>query len=130
MGLELVQQTVTQLEKTVEKRLKEISLDKLIRYYLGVHFIHKKAKEIKDLIKSEVEGRLRKKKKDKYSCIYGTASITHPTTKVLDREAWESALQENDRLKRLHDSYREAEEIFTKAQEPYMKDRDGWLIIR
>lgn len=130
MSLELVQETVYRLEQSIENHLKEASLDNLIRYYQGLHFVSKKVDELKGETKGEVEERLKNRGVARYDCVYGTVGITSPGTRVLDKKAWERAKKGNEKLNQVEQAYLTAKEIYEKVREPYTRKREGWVYIR
>jgi len=130
MSLMNLQDAIKDLERTVGEHAKEAKLDELVRYYQGVHFISKVVKRIKENLKHTIMVHFKKKGIDSYDCVYGSALITSPKSKKLDREAWEKALGENESLRNLQTSYLKAKRIYEEAQEPFLVERDGWLVIR
>jgi len=129
-SLQLVQETVYHLEQSIEAHLKEASLDNLIRYYQGLHFVDKKVEELKGETKEEVGERLRQQNLTKYDCVYGTVGITTPKARALDKAAWEKAKERNEKLRQIEQAYLTAKEIYERVQEPYTQSREGWVYIR
>lgn len=128
--LDTVQKTVVHLEESIESRLESANLTDLIRLYKGVHFIEKSIEGMKNLLKGTIKAQLEIAGIQSYRCVHGVALITSPTTMELDREAWEKALEEDEHLKRIEDAFHEVENIRERAQKPFLREREGWVLIR
>lgn len=130
MILDTVQSTVVRLEESIEARLEGASLTDLIRLYKGVHFIEKSIEGMKNLLKDTIRAQFEIAGIKSYRCVHGVALITSPTTMELDRGAWEKALEEDENLRKIEEAFHEMENIRERAQEPYLRKREGWVLVR